>query len=65
MPFKVRAGWEGVPGSTADALTLGAISMTREGETETRRQSRGGGVKIEVMQKHPHFTRSEIGDGAL
>lgn len=71
MPFKAR-GWCGgregrrgvFGGSTADALTLGAISMTREGERQKQRLGervwRGGlrRIKKEVMQKHPHLTRS-------
>lgn len=68
MPFKARAGvgvcWGGVQGSTADALTLGAISMTRKGERQRQRlgekEWRGGlsRIKKEVMQKHPHLSRS-------
>lgn len=64
MPFKAVAGMGGVQGSTADALTLGAISMTREGERQRQtlgeREWRGGlsRIKKEVMQTHPHLTRS-------
>lgn len=41
--------WGGIQGSAADALTLGAISMTREREPETdwerEREGRGEGAE--------------------
>lgn len=52
MPFKVRDGVKGgIQGSTADALTLGAISMTREKERrveggEAGWNKNGGNAKV-------------------
>lgn len=52
MPFKVRDGVKGgIQGSTADTLTLGAISMTRERERrveggEAGWNKNGGNAKV-------------------
>lgn len=48
MPFKVRDGVKaggGIQGSTADALTLGAISMTRERERRVESREVGWNKK--------------------
>lgn len=65
MPFKVRDGVKGgILGSTADALTLGAISMTRERERrveggETGWNKNGNNAKV------PSPLGLEMGVGVL